>query len=189
MHTALLREERAKDLTRLHELEDDAIRDAVRRQEDIGLPVVTDGGSAGSWAQGHDVDAILANGLELDRRVVDGLPDHVTTCLHQCRATTRRATSPSTTSSPSTQRRFSRCRTTASSSSGTITSSAPTPITEALRRVGSPGPTVVLGVVSTRHRELEDEDEDAIVARSSGHPGTCHWSSSRSRRSVALPPH
>jgi 5-methyltetrahydropteroyltriglutamate--homocysteine methyltransferase len=42
-HTALLAEERAKDRTRLHELEDEAIRRVVARQEDIGLPVVTDG--------------------------------------------------------------------------------------------------------------------------------------------------
>jgi 5-methyltetrahydropteroyltriglutamate--homocysteine methyltransferase len=42
-HTALLAEERAKDRTRLHELEDEAIRRVVARQEAIGLPVVTDG--------------------------------------------------------------------------------------------------------------------------------------------------
>lgn len=42
-HTALLADERAKDRTRLHELEDEAIRAAVARQEDVGLDVVTDG--------------------------------------------------------------------------------------------------------------------------------------------------
>src|SRR5262245_61423005 len=42
-HTALLEQERRKDLTRLHALEDDAIRQVVRRQQDLGLPVVTDG--------------------------------------------------------------------------------------------------------------------------------------------------
>ncbi len=42
-HTALLAEERAKDLTRLRDLEDDAIRRVVARQESIGLEVVTDG--------------------------------------------------------------------------------------------------------------------------------------------------
>src|SRR4051794_17143790 len=42
-HTALLDEERAKDLTRLHGLEDEAIRKAVARQEELGLAVVTDG--------------------------------------------------------------------------------------------------------------------------------------------------
>jgi 5-methyltetrahydropteroyltriglutamate--homocysteine methyltransferase len=42
-HSALLAEERAKDLTELHAAEDEAIRDAVRRQLDIGLDVVSDG--------------------------------------------------------------------------------------------------------------------------------------------------
>ena len=42
-HTALLPEERAKDRSRLHELEDEAIRRVVATQEDIGLPLVTDG--------------------------------------------------------------------------------------------------------------------------------------------------
>lgn len=42
-HTALLAEERAQDLTHLHELEDTCIRQAVERQLQIGLQVVTDG--------------------------------------------------------------------------------------------------------------------------------------------------
>jgi 5-methyltetrahydropteroyltriglutamate--homocysteine methyltransferase len=42
-HSALLAEERAKDLSALHALEDELIRDAVRRQVDIGLDVVSDG--------------------------------------------------------------------------------------------------------------------------------------------------
>jgi methionine synthase II (cobalamin-independent) len=42
-HTAKLAEERGKDLGRLTELEDEAIREAVKRQEDVGLNVVTDG--------------------------------------------------------------------------------------------------------------------------------------------------
>ena len=42
-HSALLAEERAKDLSELHAAEDEAIRDAVRRQLDIGLDVVSDG--------------------------------------------------------------------------------------------------------------------------------------------------
>jgi 5-methyltetrahydropteroyltriglutamate--homocysteine methyltransferase len=42
-HSAVLAEERAKDRTALHELEDEAIREAVRRQIDLGLDVVTDG--------------------------------------------------------------------------------------------------------------------------------------------------
>src|SRR5579862_6830675 len=42
-HSALLAEERAKDLGELHAAEDAAIRHAVRRQLDIGLDVVSDG--------------------------------------------------------------------------------------------------------------------------------------------------
>jgi 5-methyltetrahydropteroyltriglutamate--homocysteine methyltransferase len=42
-HSAVLAEERAKDRPELRALEDEAIRDAVRRQIDLGLDVVTDG--------------------------------------------------------------------------------------------------------------------------------------------------
>jgi 5-methyltetrahydropteroyltriglutamate--homocysteine methyltransferase len=42
-HTALLEEERAKNLLRLHRLEDELIAEAVPRQIEIGLDVVTDG--------------------------------------------------------------------------------------------------------------------------------------------------
>jgi 5-methyltetrahydropteroyltriglutamate--homocysteine methyltransferase len=42
-HSALLDEERSKDRTELRGLEDRAIREAVRRQVDVGLDVVTDG--------------------------------------------------------------------------------------------------------------------------------------------------
>ena len=42
-HSAVLAEERDKDRTHLRELEDAAIREAVQRQIDIGLDVVTDG--------------------------------------------------------------------------------------------------------------------------------------------------
>jgi 5-methyltetrahydropteroyltriglutamate--homocysteine methyltransferase len=42
-HTALLSEEREKDATQLHQIEDEAIADAVSRQIDAGLDVVTDG--------------------------------------------------------------------------------------------------------------------------------------------------
>jgi 5-methyltetrahydropteroyltriglutamate--homocysteine methyltransferase len=42
-HLAVLAEERLKDRSALHELEDDVIRDVVQRQIDLGLDVVTDG--------------------------------------------------------------------------------------------------------------------------------------------------
>jgi 5-methyltetrahydropteroyltriglutamate--homocysteine methyltransferase len=42
-HSAVLDEERAKDRSELRALEDEAIREAIRRQVDAGLDVVTDG--------------------------------------------------------------------------------------------------------------------------------------------------
>jgi 5-methyltetrahydropteroyltriglutamate--homocysteine methyltransferase len=42
-HSAVLADERRKDRTELRALEDEAIRDAVRRQVELGLDVVTDG--------------------------------------------------------------------------------------------------------------------------------------------------
>jgi 5-methyltetrahydropteroyltriglutamate--homocysteine methyltransferase len=42
-HSAVLAAEREKDRSALHELEDAAIREVVRRQVDLGLDVVTDG--------------------------------------------------------------------------------------------------------------------------------------------------
>ena len=42
-HTALLAEERAKDLDRLHELQDRAVADVVARQVAIGLDAISDG--------------------------------------------------------------------------------------------------------------------------------------------------
>jgi 5-methyltetrahydropteroyltriglutamate--homocysteine methyltransferase len=42
-HSAMLDEERARDRSRLRAMEDEAIRDVVRRQIDAGLDVVTDG--------------------------------------------------------------------------------------------------------------------------------------------------
>lgn len=42
-HSAVLADERAKDRAQLREIEDAAIREAVRRQIDLGLDVVTDG--------------------------------------------------------------------------------------------------------------------------------------------------
>lgn len=295
-HTALLAEERAKDLGRLHELEDDAVRKVVRRQTDLGLPVVTDGefrrvmyfnsffdavegvapsktklhfrdddgdvvehegpvaivsrlrkidspaarevtftrsltdraikvtfptasfiyaqavlggvttGSAYRDAdeaadqlvtilrelvddaiaagagivqfdisgylmikasgldgllksQGHDVDAVLATMLDMDERVVEGLPEHVTTCLHQCRGNyaSRYMTKDDHLGEL-----------------GETLFSLPydrfhvewddyVDRTEAdykaLSRVPQPGPVVVLGVVSTRHPRVETADD------------------------------
>jgi 5-methyltetrahydropteroyltriglutamate--homocysteine methyltransferase len=42
-HTALLAEERSKDLSRLHAIEDKYIKEAIKKQQDVGLTVLTDG--------------------------------------------------------------------------------------------------------------------------------------------------
>ena len=42
-HSAVLAEERARDASELRTIEDEAIREAVRRQIACGLDVVTDG--------------------------------------------------------------------------------------------------------------------------------------------------
>jgi 5-methyltetrahydropteroyltriglutamate--homocysteine methyltransferase len=42
-HTALLAEERTKDLSRLHALEDKYIRDVIKKQRDVGITILTDG--------------------------------------------------------------------------------------------------------------------------------------------------
>jgi methionine synthase II (cobalamin-independent) len=42
-HTALLADERRKDLSRLHAIEDKCIKDVIGKQEQVGLTVLTDG--------------------------------------------------------------------------------------------------------------------------------------------------
>ncbi|HEY2651537.1 MAG TPA: cobalamin-independent methionine synthase II family protein, partial [Solirubrobacteraceae bacterium] len=297
-HTALLAEERAKDRTRLHELEDEAIRRVVGRQEELGLQVVTDGefrrlmyfnsffdavdgiapsatklqfrGDDGSVVEhegpvaivgrvskrdspaaaeakfvssltdrtvkvtfptasflvaqaalgpgiaaygsteeaaeplvavlrelvdeaiaagagyvqfdvsgymmlsasplgqlvrsrGIDLDALLGQMLDADRRVVAGLPGHVTTCLHQCRGNyaSRYLTDHDglaelgETFFSLPYDRF------------TLEWDGHVERTEgdyaALERVPRGGPTVALGVVSTRHAELEARDAVAAT--------------------------
>jgi 5-methyltetrahydropteroyltriglutamate--homocysteine methyltransferase len=304
-HTALLAEERAKDLTRLHELEDDAIRRVVAKQEGLGLEVVTDGefrrlmyfnsffdavdglspsqgtlefrGDDGSVvehegpvsitgrvtkidspaareaafvggltdrvvkvsfptasflvgnaalgsgfagydspeeaaaslvavlrslvddavaagatyvqfdvsgymmlsgsplgqlvrAKGIDLHALLERMLEADRRVVEGLPDHVITCLHQCRGNyASRYLTPHDHLGELGETFFALPydRFTLEWDGHverTVADYA------ALERVPRGGPTVVLGVVSTRHSELESSDDIlATVERAAKH--------------------
>lgn len=305
-HTAMLAEERAKDLTRLHELEDEAIRRVVSRQEELGLPVVTDGefrriayfnsffdavdgvapsqtklefrGDDGSVvehegpaaiigrvqkigspaareaafvapltdralkvtfptasflvaqtvlgsavgsvyasseqaadalvgvlrdlvndaitagatyvqfdvsgymmlaasplggfleAKGIDLAELLQQMLAADTRVVDGLPDHVTTCLHQCRGNyASRYITPHDHLGELGEAFFSLPydRFTLEWDGHVVRTDADY---AALERVPRGGPTVVLGVVSTRHRELESPDAiAAVVERASKH--------------------
>lgn len=121
-------------------------------------------------AQGHDVPGILDRMLELDRRVVDGLPDHVTTCLHQCRgnyASRYMADSEGIAewgeallALPYDRFMF--------EWDGYIERGVAD--YAALGAVTRPGPTIVLGVVSTRHPEMETaEDIMRTVERASQH--------------------
>ncbi len=304
-HTALLAEERSKDRTRLHELEDEAIRRVVQRQQDIGLPVVTDGefrrlmyfnsffdavdgvapsatklefrGDDGSVvehegpvaivgrvakrdspaaaearftrpltdralkvtfptasflvsqaalgpgmaaydspeeaaaqlvgvlrelvddaigagatyvqfdvsgymmlagtplgqlarARGLDLDALLEEMLEADRRVVAGLPDHVTTCMHQCRgnyASRYLADHDGLDELGETFFSLPYQRFTVEWDGHVQRGDADH---AALERVPRGGPTVVLGVVSTRHAQIESADAiAATVERASKH--------------------
>lgn len=304
-HTALLAEERAKDRTRLHALEDEAIRRVVARQEEVGLPVVTDGefrrlmyfnsffdavdglapaantlrfrGDDGSVVEhdgpvtivgrvakrdspaadearfvsglsdrtvkvtfptasflvgqvalgpglgayesseeaadhlvgvlrdlvddaiaagagfiqfdvsgymmlsssplgqlvrsrGIDLDALLVQMLEADRRVVAGLPDHITTCMHQCRGNyASRYLADHDGLAELGEAFFS-----LPYDRFTLEWDGHVDRTDgdyaALERVPRGGPTVVLGVVSTRHPQLESADTiAATVDRAARH--------------------
>jgi 5-methyltetrahydropteroyltriglutamate--homocysteine methyltransferase len=57
-HSALLAQERAKDLSALHAAEDEAVRDVVRRQLDIGLDVISDGEMRRFMFTGSFYDAV-----------------------------------------------------------------------------------------------------------------------------------
>lgn len=304
-HTAMLAEERAKDLSRLHELEDEAIRRVVAKQEAIGLPFVTDGefrrlmyfnsffdavdgltpsrtklefrgddgsivehegpvaissrvrkidspaareaafvsgltdrlvkvtfptasflvaqvalGGAGDAygssaeaqdpvvsvlrelvddavaagatyvqfdvsgymmlaasplgelvrSRGIDLDALLEQMQQADRRVVAGLPDHVTTCLHQCRGNYASRYLVAHDHLGELGEAFFSLpydRFTLEWDGHVDRSDSDY---AALERVPRGGPTVVLGVVSTRHRELETANQIiATVERAARH--------------------
>jgi 5-methyltetrahydropteroyltriglutamate--homocysteine methyltransferase len=62
-HTALLAEERAQDLSRLHALEDKYIREAIKKQRDVGLSVLTDGEFRRYMFTGSFYDSV--DGLEV----------------------------------------------------------------------------------------------------------------------------
>jgi 5-methyltetrahydropteroyltriglutamate--homocysteine methyltransferase len=110
-------------------------------------------------AQGHDVDALLATMVDIDSRVVAGLPGHVTTCLHQCRGNyaSRYATKDDRLgefgealfSLPYDRFQFEWDDYVERGDADY----------KALSRVPQPGPTIVLGVVSTRHPKIETVDD------------------------------
>src|SRR6516165_643403 len=62
-HTALLAEERGKDLSRLHAVEDKCIKDVIKRQQQVGLTVLTDGEFRRYMFTGSFYDSV--DGLEV----------------------------------------------------------------------------------------------------------------------------
>jgi 5-methyltetrahydropteroyltriglutamate--homocysteine methyltransferase len=62
-HTALLSEERAKDLSKLHALEDKLIKDVIKKQREVGLTVLTDGEFRRYMFTGSFYDSV--DGLEV----------------------------------------------------------------------------------------------------------------------------
>ena len=62
-HTALLAEERAKDLSRLHVLEDRFIKEVIKKQREVGLTVLTDGEFRRYMFTGSFYDSV--DGLEV----------------------------------------------------------------------------------------------------------------------------
>ena len=62
-HTALLAAERAKDLSKLHTLEDKYIKDVIKKQREVGLTVVTDGEFRRYMFTGSFYDSV--DGLEV----------------------------------------------------------------------------------------------------------------------------
>jgi 5-methyltetrahydropteroyltriglutamate--homocysteine methyltransferase len=62
-HTALLAEERAKDLSRLHALEDKYIKEVIKKQREVGLSVLTDGEFRRYMFTGSFYDSV--DGLEV----------------------------------------------------------------------------------------------------------------------------
>ena len=62
-HTALLAEERRKDLSRLHAVEDKCIKDVIKKQQQVGLTVLTDGEFRRYMFTGSFYDSV--DGLEV----------------------------------------------------------------------------------------------------------------------------
>jgi 5-methyltetrahydropteroyltriglutamate--homocysteine methyltransferase len=62
-HTALLAAERGKDLSRLRALEDKYIKEVIKKQRDVGIPVVTDGEFRRYMFTGSFYDSV--DGLEV----------------------------------------------------------------------------------------------------------------------------
>lgn len=108
--------------------------------------------------KGIDVPSLLSKMIEADQRVVRGLPDHVTTCLHQCRgnyASRYVSTHDQLGELGQTLLSLPYDRFTFEWDGHVERTPADYAALEAVRDTGA---TVVLGVVSTRHAALETEE-------------------------------
>jgi 5-methyltetrahydropteroyltriglutamate--homocysteine methyltransferase len=124
-------------------------------------PYLVDERWAGRFREaGHDVAKLVDGAIAADRAVLQGIPDDVTTALHICRGNYRSRWLCEGSLEPVAERVF----------------ELPYDVFliewddagrdggfEALRFVPQPGPLVVLGLVSTKTRELESED--ALLGR------------------------
>lgn len=167
-------EEAADELVGLlRELVDDAIAaGATYVQFDVSGYMMLSASPLGALvtAKGLDLDDLLERMLDADRRVVDGLPGHVTTCLHQCRgnyASRFLAHHDGLGELGETFFSLPYDRFTVEWDGHVERRDADY---AALERVPRGGPTVVLGVVSTRHAALETADQiKATVERAAQH--------------------
>ena len=157
----------------LRELVDDAIASGASFvQFDVSGYMMLSASPMGGFlrSKGIDVDALLERMLEADRRVVEGLPEHVTTCLHQCRgnyASRYIATHDHIGELGEAFFALPYNRFTLEWDGHVERGDADY---AALERVPRGGATVVLGVVSTRHREIESgETIERTVDRASKH--------------------
>ncbi len=157
----------------LHDLVQDAVQaGASYIQFDVSGYMMLAAGPLSDMvrAKGVDLDALLDKMLQADARVVEGLPPHVTTCLHQCRGNyaSRYITQHDHIGELGEKffalpyDRF------------TLEWDGHVNRTDvdykALERVPRGGPTVVLGVVSTRHSAIEKaQDIIATVERAAKH--------------------
>ena len=142
----------------LRELIDEAVAaGATYVQLDYPVyPLLTDPGfRAGLEAQGVDIDAVLQGALMADRMIVQGLPDHVRTAIHLCRGNLRGMWMVSGSIEPFAEQFFSLpydsflVEWEDTERDGDYS---------ALRYV-PPGPVVAMGIVSSKNRQLETEDD------------------------------
>ena len=157
----------------LRDLVDDAVgAGATYVQFDVSGYMMVAASPLGGFmkSKGIDLDAAIAKMLEADRRVVEGLPEHVTTCLHQCRGNyASRYASKHDHIGELGEEFFALPydRFTLEWDDYVERGDADY---RALERVPRGGATVVLGVVSTREPRLETQDEIAAkIERASKH--------------------